>query len=86
MSTRSPIREWLPLAKPGEAVMAPITGEAFRPEWFDFEHGIRVGNLEPCPDRPSRPSSPGSRAWTGGKDRISPHPLHFRPTGSEVSS
>ena len=23
------------------------TGEAFRPEWIDFEHGIRVGNLEP---------------------------------------
>ena len=23
------------------------TGEAFRPEWIDFSHGIRVGNLEP---------------------------------------
>jgi len=23
------------------------TGEAFRPEWIDFEHGLRVGNLEP---------------------------------------
>ena len=23
------------------------TGEAFRPEWIDFERGIRVGNLEP---------------------------------------
>jgi hypothetical protein len=23
------------------------TGEAFRREWIDFEHGIRVGNLEP---------------------------------------
>jgi len=23
------------------------TGEAFRPEWIDFQQGIRVGNLEP---------------------------------------
>ena len=23
------------------------TGEAFRPEWIDFHHGIRVGNLQP---------------------------------------
>jgi hypothetical protein len=23
------------------------TGEAFRPEWTDFDRGIRVGNLEP---------------------------------------
>ena len=23
------------------------TGEAFRPEWIDFENGIRVGNIEP---------------------------------------
>ena len=23
------------------------TGEAFRSEWIDFEHGIRVGNIEP---------------------------------------
>jgi hypothetical protein len=31
-----------------EAAAAELpTGEAFRPEWIDFAHGIRVGNLEP---------------------------------------
>jgi hypothetical protein len=41
-------RDWLPLARGGEAAGGEVpTGEAFRPEWFDFEHGIRVGNLEP---------------------------------------
>jgi len=36
----------LPLAKPEETAEPPVTGEAFRPEWFDMERGIRVGNLE----------------------------------------
>jgi len=40
-------RDWLPLARAaGKAGELP-TGEAFRPEWIDFTHGIRVGNLEP---------------------------------------
>lgn len=40
-------RDWLPLAR-GEHRAAEIpTGGAFRPEWIDFERGIRVGNLEP---------------------------------------
>jgi len=30
----------------GRAAELP-TGEAFRPEWIDFERGIRVGNIEP---------------------------------------
>ncbi len=38
--------DWLPLAGVRAARVAP-TGEAFRPEWIDFERGIRVGNLEP---------------------------------------
>lgn len=42
-------KDWLPLARAaGAGVAAALpTGEAFRPEWIDFEHGIRVGNLEP---------------------------------------
>jgi hypothetical protein len=44
---RPGIREWLPLAKPGARTAAAPTGEAFRVEWIDFGHGIRVGNLEP---------------------------------------
>lgn len=47
MKKPAPLREWLPLAKPSEGVPQPATGDAFRPEWFDLEHGIRVGNLEP---------------------------------------
>jgi hypothetical protein len=48
MKKPAPLRDWLPLAKPaGAAPAPPLTGDAFRPEWFDFEHGIRVGNLEP---------------------------------------
>jgi hypothetical protein len=44
---RSPrARDWLPLS--GERVPAEVpTGQAFRTSWIDFEHGIRVGNLEP---------------------------------------
>jgi hypothetical protein len=37
----------LPLAKVKEGAVELPTGEAFRPEWIDFTHGIRVGNLEP---------------------------------------
>jgi len=41
-------RDWLPLTKATDAGGAELpTGEAFRPEWIDFERGIRVGNLEP---------------------------------------
>ncbi len=40
--------DWLPLRKRIDAGAAELpTGEAFRPEWIDFERGIRVGNLEP---------------------------------------
>jgi hypothetical protein len=45
-------RDWLPLSRgprknaPRAAAEVP-TGEAFRPEWIDFDRGIRVGNLEP---------------------------------------
>src|SRR5206468_11283730 len=52
---RSPIRvkrpaqskDWLPLARAGTPAAELPTGEAFRREWIDFRHGIRVGNLEP---------------------------------------
>jgi hypothetical protein len=47
MKRRSSTKDWLPLAKAeGRAAESP-TGEAFRSEWIDFEHGIRVGNIEP---------------------------------------
>jgi len=39
-------KTWLPSAKSEQPNELP-TGEAFRPEWIDFERGIRVGNLEP---------------------------------------
>lgn len=41
------LRDWLPLAKASPAAAPPPSGDAFRAEWFDLEHGIRVGNLEP---------------------------------------
>jgi hypothetical protein len=44
---RTDARAILPLAKGRPARAGDPTGEAFRPEWIDFEHGIRVGNLEP---------------------------------------
>ena len=45
---RSPsTKDWLPLAKSDKRPGELPTGEAFRSEWIDFEHGIRVGNLEP---------------------------------------
>jgi len=46
---KPPARPKNPLPSPrlaGGAGELP-TGEAFRPEWIDFDRGIRVGNLEP---------------------------------------
>ena len=40
-------KDWLPLSRPQKTAAELPTGEAFRPEWIDFERGIRVGNLEP---------------------------------------
>jgi hypothetical protein len=40
-------RDILPLSGAGKVSPGLPTGEAFRPEWIDFERGIRVGNLEP---------------------------------------
>ena len=37
----------LPSPKPTDGAGELPTGEAFRPEWIDFDRGIRVGNLEP---------------------------------------
>jgi len=47
MATRRNISDWLPLAKAGLGATDTPTGEAFRPEWIDFENGIRVGRIEP---------------------------------------
>jgi hypothetical protein len=47
MKPRATQRDWLPLAPAAEVPPPPAPGDAFRPEWFDLEHGIRVGNLEP---------------------------------------
>ncbi|MCX7037655.1 MAG: hypothetical protein NT005_00680, partial [Spirochaetes bacterium] len=47
MKKRATAKDMLPLARLGKAPGVPPTGEAFRPEWIDFENGIRVGNLEP---------------------------------------
>ena len=47
MKKRATAKDMLPLAWLGKAPGAVPTGEAFRPEWIDFENGIRVGNLEP---------------------------------------
>lgn len=40
-------RDILPLARAQKAAEEVPTGEAFKSRWIDFEHGIRVGNLEP---------------------------------------
>jgi hypothetical protein len=40
-------KDWLPLSRPQKVAAELPTGEAFRPEWIDFDKGIRVGNLEP---------------------------------------
>jgi hypothetical protein len=47
MKPRAGLRDWLPLAPARQTTPPPAAGEAFRPEWFDLERGIRVGNLEP---------------------------------------
>lgn len=47
MKRISSAKDWLPLAKTEARAGELPTGEAFRREWIDFEHGIRVGNLEP---------------------------------------
>lgn len=47
MKKRATAKDMLPLARLGKAPGTVPTGEAFRPEWVDFENGIRVGNLEP---------------------------------------
>jgi hypothetical protein len=40
-------KDWLPLVRGVSNGKEMPTGEAFRPEWIDFNRGIRVGNLEP---------------------------------------
>jgi hypothetical protein len=47
MKKRVSTKDWLPLARTSRAPTEAPTGEAFRPEWIDFDKGIRVGNLEP---------------------------------------
>lgn len=47
MQRQTTTADWLPLVKRGAGAAELPTGEAFRPEWIDFQHGIRVGNLEP---------------------------------------
>ena len=47
MKRKPSTRDWLPLARSDAGPGEQPTGEAFRTEWIDFEHGIRVGNLEP---------------------------------------
>jgi hypothetical protein len=47
MKRRPSQRDLLPLLKGARTAGAVPTGEAFRPEWIDFDHGIRVGHLEP---------------------------------------
>jgi hypothetical protein len=47
MKKKASSRDWLPLAGSERRAAEIPTGAAFRPEWIDFERGIRVGNLEP---------------------------------------
>jgi hypothetical protein len=47
MPRRATAKDWTPLLKTGRAAAELPTGDAFRPEWIDFDRGIRVGNLEP---------------------------------------
>jgi hypothetical protein len=44
---RATARDLLPLSRVKTGAAALPTGEAFQPQWIDFERGIRVGNLEP---------------------------------------
>jgi len=46
MKRRTTTKDWLPVAG-RETRAGDPTGDAFRPEWIDFERGIRVGRLEP---------------------------------------
>lgn len=47
MKRRPTQKDWLPLSRAETAAAELPTGEAFKVEWIDFDHGIRVGNLEP---------------------------------------
>jgi len=47
MKRRVSAKDWMPLAKFSAGHGPRPTGEAFRSEWIDFSHGIRVGNIEP---------------------------------------
>jgi hypothetical protein len=47
MKKRPTVKDWLPLARTDRGAAELPTGAAFRPEWIDFEKGIRVGNIEP---------------------------------------
>jgi hypothetical protein len=55
MSKQPTGKDWLPLARgaaprgrAGRETAAELpTGQAFKAAWIDFEHGIRVGNLQP---------------------------------------
>lgn len=47
MKRQPSAKDWLPLAKARTQRGPEPTGAAFHPEWIDFAHGIRVGNLEP---------------------------------------
>jgi hypothetical protein len=47
MARKAGQKDWLPLSRSGGKASELPTGEAFRPEWIDFERGIRVGNIEP---------------------------------------
>ena len=47
MKRRPTAKDWLPLSRTERGAAEIPTGAAFRPEWIDFERGIRVGNLEP---------------------------------------
>jgi hypothetical protein len=47
MKRRATTKDWLPLARAEKGAAELPTGAAFRPEWIDFDRGIRVGNLEP---------------------------------------
>jgi hypothetical protein len=47
MMKRGTQKDWLPLARSAGKASELPTGDAFRPEWIDFDRGIRVGNIEP---------------------------------------
>ena len=47
MKRKPSTKDWLPLVRSAATTEQAPTGEAFQPEWLDFDHGIRVGNLEP---------------------------------------